>query len=76
VVIPTKYKDLHASAHCIDLVIPVATHPNKMHTVPIGAIFGLAYLVQGNAASGSINSVWLGNDHVDLDTNWTGYELD
>jgi len=39
-----------------------------MHTVPIGAIVGLAHLVQESAALGGIDSVWLVKNHVDLDT--------
>jgi hypothetical protein len=73
VVIPTKYNDLHALADCVDPFIRVAKQTNQMHTVPVEAIVELAHLVQGNSASGSINSVWLLNDHVDLDTYWTVY---
>jgi len=43
-----------------------------MHIVPVEAIVGRAHLVQeNNAASDRINSVWLVNNHVDLDTYWT-----
>jgi len=45
-----------------------------MHSVPVGAIVGPAKLVPDNdAASDRIDSVWLVNDHVDLDTYWTVY---
>jgi len=44
-----------------------------MHNVPDGTIVEPAHLVRKNAASGGIDSVWLVNDHVDLDTYWTVY---
>jgi len=44
-----------------------------MHIVPVGAVVGQAHLVCENAASGGIDSVWLVNNHVDLDTDWTVY---
>jgi len=44
-----------------------------MHNVPVGAIVGPAHLVRENAASDSIDSAWLANNHVDLDTYWTVY---
>ena len=68
VVIPTKYKDLHGWADCVDGFIRVVKQMNKMHIVPVGAIVGLAHLVRENAALGSMDSVWLVNNHVDLDT--------
>jgi hypothetical protein len=43
------------------------------HIVCVGVIVGLAHLVQVNAALDMIDSVWLVNDHVNLDTNWTVY---
>jgi len=42
-----------------------------IHIVPVGAGVGPAHLVWENAASGGIDSVWLVNHHVDLDTYWT-----
>jgi len=43
-----------------------------MQIVPVGAIVGPAHLVLENkAASDSIDSVWLVNNHVDSDTYWT-----
>ena len=39
-----------------------------MHIVPVGAIFGPAHLVRENAASERIYSIWLVNNHVDVDT--------
>jgi len=73
VVIPTKYKDLHGWADCVDGFIRVVKQTNKMHIVPVGAVVGLAHLVRENAASGGIDSVWLVNNHVDFDTYWTVY---
>jgi len=73
VVIPTKFKDLHGWADCVDVFIRVIKQKNKIHIVPVGAIVGLAHLVRENAASGSIDSIWLANNHVDLDTYWTVY---
>jgi len=71
VVIPTKYKELHGWADCIDGFIWIVKQTNKMHIVPVGAIVGPAHSVRENAASGGIDSVWLVNNHVDLDTYWT-----
>jgi len=73
VVIPTKYRDLHGWADCFDEFIRVAKKMNLMHNVLVGAIVGPAHLERVNAASGSIDSVWLVNNHVDLDTYWTVY---
>jgi hypothetical protein len=73
VVIPTKNKDLHGWADCVDGFIWVVKQTNKMHIVPIGAIVGPAHLVRENAALRSMDSVWLVNNHVDLDTYRTVY---
>jgi hypothetical protein len=73
VVIPTKFKDLHGCADCVDGFIRVVKQTNKMHIVPVGAIVGLVHLVRENAASGGIDSVWHVNNHIDLDTYWTVY---
>jgi hypothetical protein len=73
VVIPTKFKDIHDWADSVDGFIRVVKQTNKMYIVPFGTIIGLAYLVRENAASGGIDSVWLVNNHVDLDTYWTVY---
>jgi hypothetical protein len=59
VVIPTKYKDLHGWADCVDGFIRVFIQTNKMHIVPIGAIVGPARWLRENAASGGIDSVRL-----------------
>jgi hypothetical protein len=73
VVIPTKYKDPHGWADCIDVFIWVVKQIDMMHIVPVGAIVGLAHLVRENAASDRIDSVWLVNNLVNLDTYWTVY---
>jgi len=44
---------------------------NKTHIVPVGAIVGQEHLVGENAALGGIDSVWLVNNHVDIDTYCT-----
>ena len=73
VVIPTKYKDLHGSADCVDGFIRVVKQTNKIHIVPDRAIVGPALLVQKNAALGGMDIVWLVNNYVDLDTYRTVY---
>ena len=73
VVIPTKYKNPHGWADCVDGFIRVVKQTDNMHIVPFGAIVGPAHLVRENAASDRIYSVWLVNKHVDLDTYWTVY---
>jgi hypothetical protein len=49
---------------------------STLHIVPVGAIVGPAHLVQEKAAGRGIDSVWLLNNHEDLDTDWTVYYLD
>jgi len=71
VVIPTRYKDPHGWAECIDGFIRVVKQTEKMHIVPVATIVGPAYLVQENAASDRIDTKWLVNNHVDFDTFWT-----
>jgi hypothetical protein len=62
VVIPTKYKDQHGWADCVDGFIQVVKQTDKMHILPVGAIVGPAHLVRENdAASDRIDSVWLVN---------------
>jgi len=73
VVIPTKIKDHHGWADCVDGFIRVVKQTNKMHIVPVGAIVGPAHWVRENSALGGINCGWLVNKHVDLDTYWTVY---
>jgi len=73
VVIPTKFKDLHDWADCVDGFIWVVKQTNKIHIVPVEAMVRLEHLVRENAASCGIDSVWLVNNHVDLNTYWTVY---
>jgi len=73
VVIPTKYKYLHGWADCVGWSIQVVKKTNKMHIVPVGAIVGPAQLVRENAASGGMDSIWLVNGHVHLNTYSTVY---
>ena len=74
VVIPTKYKDPHGWADCVDGFTRVVKQTDTMHkVVPVRAIVGPAHLVQENAASDIIDSVWLVYNHVDFDTYWTVY---
>jgi len=73
VVIPTKYQDPHGWADCVDGFIRVVKQTDMMDIVPVGAMVGPAHLVRENAASDRIDSVWLVNNHVDLDTYWTVY---
>jgi len=73
VVIPTKYKDLHAWADCVDWFIRDVKQTNTMHIVPIGAILGPAHLVRKHAALGGMDTIWLVNNHVDLNTSWKVY---
>jgi len=75
VVIPTQYKDPHGWADCVDKFIRVVKQTDKMHIVPFRAIVGPANWVREiKAASDRIDSVWLVNDHVDLDTYWIVYQ--
>jgi len=49
--------------------IQVVKQTNKMHIVPVRVIIELVHLVPENAALDRINSMWLVNNHVDLNTN-------
>jgi len=73
VVIPTKFKDLHGWADCVDGFMRVVKQTNKTHNVPVGAIGGPAHLVWEKSASGGIDSVWLVNNDVDFDIYWAVY---
>ena len=66
--IPTKYKDLHGWANCIDRFIWIVKQTDKIHIVHGGASIGLAQLVRDNVESERIDSVQLVNNHVDIDT--------
>jgi hypothetical protein len=54
--IPTKYKDLHDWADCVDGFNRVVKQTNKMQIVRVGANVGPVRLVQENAASGGIDT--------------------
>jgi hypothetical protein len=68
VVIPTKFKDPHGWANCVDRCIRIVRQTDVIHIVPVAAIVGMAHLVQENAASDWINSIWLVKNDVHLDT--------
>jgi hypothetical protein len=70
---PTKYKDPHGWANCIDRFNGVVKPTNIMHSIPVTALVGPAHLERENAVSDRIDSVWLVNNHVDLNTYWTAY---
>ena len=40
-----------------------------MHIVTVGDIVGMANWVQENVASCHVDSIWLVNNHMDLNTN-------
>jgi hypothetical protein len=73
VVIPIQYKGLHGWADCVDGFISVVKLTDRMHCVPVAATIEPPHLVRENAASDRIDSIWLVNNHVDLDTYWTVY---
>jgi len=75
VVIPTKYNDPHGWAGCVDGFILVVKQTDMMHIVSVGAIVGLAHLVRENAESDRIDSIWLVNHHVYLDTYGSVYQV-
>jgi hypothetical protein len=68
VALPTKYKDPQCWAECVDGFIRVVKQTNTMHIRPVGAIDAPAHLVQENAASRRVDSEWLVDNRVDLDT--------
>jgi hypothetical protein len=68
-----KYKHLHSWSDCGDGFIWDVKQMNKMQIVPIGEIVRPVDWVQGTAASGGIDCVWLGNNEVALDTYWIVY---
>jgi len=70
-VIPTRYKDLHGWADCVDGFIQVVKQTDEIHILSVKAIVGLAHVLQENNASDRIDSIWLVSNHVDSDTYWT-----
>jgi hypothetical protein len=59
------YKYPHGWAGCIDGFIWVVKQTEIMHSLPVGAIIEQEHLVRENAASESIDSIWLVNNDVD-----------
>ena len=68
VVIAIKFKEPHGWPDCVDRFIQGITQSDTIHIVPVRAIVAPAHLARENAASDRINSVWLVNNPVDLDT--------
>ena len=73
VMIPTQNTDPQCYADSIDKFISVVKLYNTVDILPVNAMVGLAKLVWENAVSDWINSVWLVNDQVKLDTYQTLY---
>jgi hypothetical protein len=74
-VIPTKYKDPHGWADCVDGFIRVVKQTDKRHILSLGPIVGPAHFMrENNAVSARIDRVWLVNNYVALGTDWTVYE--
>jgi len=71
-----KVQDLHGWTDWVDVFIRVAEQRNILHVVSIGDVVGPAHWVRENAAAGSIDSIWLVNTQVDVNTYWTVCQLD
>jgi hypothetical protein len=71
VAIPTNNKDCYGWADCVDGFTRFVKKSNKMHILAFGGIVGAAHLVRENAVLGSMDSIWLVNNHVDIDSSWT-----
>jgi hypothetical protein len=68
------YNDVHGWADCVDGFIRVVKQTDMMHIVPVRAIVEPPHLLQeDNATSDRFNTVWLGYNHVDINTYWTVY---
>jgi len=74
-VIPTKYKDQHGWADCADRFSRVVKQNDMIHNVHVRTIVGPAHFWQENNASDRIDCVLLVNNHVDLATYWTVYQV-
>jgi len=74
VVTPTNYKGLDGWPDCIDRIIRFVNETDMIHNVPVRATVRPAHLVQAKAASDRINSLWLVNSHVRIDTYWTVHQ--
>jgi hypothetical protein len=67
------YQGLRGWAHCFNGFIwylKQRNKTNKKRIEPVGAIVGLAKSGWENAAAGGIDSVWLVNHYVNIDTHW------
>jgi len=64
-------KALYGWAESVHGMIQVVKQTNKMHIDLIRAFVEQVHLVQANAASDRIYTVWLVNDHIDSDSYWT-----
>jgi len=73
VVIWTKFKEFHAWDECIHEFIQIVKQMNMMHIVPIVAIVVPEQMMLENNATGSINSIWIVNNYVNLNADWTVY---
>jgi len=73
VVIKTKYQGPQDWADCIDGLIRVVQHTDKMYIIAVGAIVTLVRLVWVNATSDRIDIIWLLNTTVELEINSTVY---
>lgn len=62
------HNDRHGWADCFDGFMWVVKQRDLIHIVTVGANIGPAHSVQENAASERIVSIWLVNNHIDLDT--------
>jgi len=76
VVFPTKLKDHHSWADCVDRFIRVVKQTNMLHIVPVRAMVGPAHIVTEKAAASGIDCVWLLSIHVHFDTYRTVHQLD
>lgn len=47
-----------------------------MYITPVGAIVGLVNVIRKNAASAEIDSIWILNNHMELDSYRTVYLLE
>jgi len=75
-VIQTNFKNLDGWADCVDGIIRDVKQTIRMHILPGGEMVGLAHFVRENAAAGCMDSIWLVNNHVHLDTYWSVYDSD
>jgi hypothetical protein len=57
------------------MFILVVKQKAMMHIVSVEAIVGLAHWVRENAASDRINTIWLVNNHPDVNTHWIVHEV-